>query len=210
MQATLIPFGRFTPGRRAMLLLAEVLAAIALLSFGAHAAELPQELFIADPTASCVSADNPSHWTCDPVAVAHSLRELSKYRPTDDSGERYFLNLCASAVSAMLSVRTQVLADNDELASLRRDHPNEDERREILRAFERAERHAEAYLDGMRSMADSWCPNISGFRGAIPESERDMKQIKETIDSMRRTVPGATDDLNGGNEKCRLLSGSAC
>jgi hypothetical protein len=191
-------------GRRSFL--ASVALISSALASGARA-ELPKPLWLMDPLSGCSIKAGSSEWTCNPAAVANDIRELSKLHPTNDSDERDFLSLCESAVSAMLSVRAQVVADNEELASVRRDHPTEDEKREILRTFERAERHAEAYVDGMRSMAASWCPNVSGFRGAIADSERDMKQIKETIDSMRRAVPGATDDLNGGNEKCRLLSG---
>ncbi len=173
-----------------MFRLAWVALIASALAFGAHA-KMPEPWWLMELSSGCTRVDNPSHLVCDPAAVAANLRKLSEIRPTNDADESDFLSLCENAVSAMLSVRAQVVADNEELASVRCDHPTEDERREILRTFERAERHAEAYLDGMRSMAASWCPNVSGFRGAIADSERDMKQIKETIDSMRRAVPGA-------------------
>ncbi len=65
---------------------------------------------------------------------------------------------------------------------LPRDHPTDDEKRENLRTAERGMRHAEAYLDSLTSMAASWCPNVSAYRDAIPEVERDLSRFKLVVE----------------------------
>ena len=173
-----------TPILEKLLLLAEVLAASALLSFGAHADWQPNLRLYC-------SANADGGETCDPDAVAKALRALSLRHPTDDADERDFLSTCEDAVWALTVVSSQEISEANELELLRRDHPTDDEKRDRLRFGERAVRHAEAFLDSLRSMAASWCPNVTAYRDAIPEAERGLSQMKWGFDGLRRMTPGA-------------------
>ncbi len=97
-------------------------------------------------------------------------------------------------MSALVTIGAQTLAEGDEIESLRRDNPtnpNDDKLREIVRTGERALRHAEAYLNGLRSMAASWCPNVSAIWDAIPDPENDPNKLRWGLEGLRRMTPGA-------------------
>ena len=79
--------------------------------------------------------------TCEPDAVAKALRALSLQHPTDDADERDFLSTCKSAVWALTVLSSHEIAEANEVESLRRDNPTDDEKREILRFGERGVRH---------------------------------------------------------------------
>ena len=133
-----------TPNLKKLLLVVEVLAASALLSSRTRAD------WLNDPTVYC-SASVDGGETCAPDAVAKALRALSLRHPTDDADERDFLSTCEGAAWALKAVGSMVETDAKELDSLPRDHPTDDEKRENLRTAERGMRHAEAYLDSLRS-----------------------------------------------------------
>ena len=137
--------------------------------------------------------------TCPTDVVAKALRALSLRHPTDDSDERDFLSKCESAVWMLKVVGSMVETDAKELDLLPRDHPTDDEKRENLRTAERGMRHAEAYLDSLRSMAASWCPNVSAYRDAIPEVERDLSRFKLVIE------PAHAYDLQACTEQLSVI-----